>query len=338
MVRFVAIVSAVTSLGSLLLASEPTIDSIDYSSPKSYLEIPTTLGKVEGITKQAAQLKGVNDRATIRRTLEWMESHLKYDPQKAYAWRNYDDAVRESCYASCADQAIVCGVLLKAAGIPTVWVKTMDTAWIWEFKNSREPDTWSGHVFLEVYLDGQWRLLDPGAKLVYENYWPKNRILPGNRFAYHKGDDPKEMVLSLQWEEWKQQTRKYFTKLDPSLLPIDTASARSLIPQAYLIGNSPYYQTLTEMAKSKGWITKLSFNTDYKKNLPLAKGHILLIETHKGVPIVPLDVLHSVFPKASKGLSTAGGVTVVDETTIVFVDFSNLLKPVDEPDVPAKTE
>ena len=330
MVRFIAIVCAVFMVGNLLSASEPTFDSINYSTPKSYLEIPTSLGNIDAILKQADQLKGRNDRATIRKVLEWMEGNLKCDPQKAYKWRNYDDVISESCYASCADQAIVCGVLLKGAGIPTVWVKTMDTSWIWEFKKGREPGTWSGHVFLEVYVDGRWALLDPGAKLLYENYWPKNRILPGNRFAYHKGVDPKEMVLSLQWEDWKDQTRQYFTKLDASLLPIDTASARSLVPQAFFVGNSPYYQTLTQMATSKGLIPRASFNCQYETHLPQAKGHTLLIETHDGVPIVPLDELEKVFPNASMGLDEQDGVVIDGETTIVFVDFSKLLKKLED--------
>jgi len=330
MVRYGLFVSVVFTVGTLLSASEPVFDSIDYSMPKSYLEIPTTLGDIRNIAKQADQLKGRNDRATVRKVLEWMEGNLRCDPNKAYEWRNYDDVIREGCYASCADQAIVCGVLLKGAGIPTVWVKTMDASWIWEFKKGREPDTWSGHVFLEVYVDGNWALLDPGAKLLYENYWPKNRILPGNRFAYHKGADPKEMILSLQWEEWKSQTRIYFAKLDPSELPIDLASARSLVPQAFFVGNAPYYQTLIQMAKSMGWVPRSSFNCDYETQLPKAKGHILLIETHNGVPIVPLDVLQKVFPNASRGLREADGVVVVDDTRIVFVDFSKLLKDVDD--------
>ena len=129
-------------------------------------------------------------------------------------WRNYDDVVCESCYGGCADQAIVCGVLLKSAGIPAVWVKTMDLDWIWDFKKKRKFKSWSGHVFLEVYLDDQWVLLDPGAAKTYENYSPKSRILPGNRLAYHKGNDPQAMVMSLQWEQWKDQTASYFDGLD----------------------------------------------------------------------------------------------------------------------------
>jgi hypothetical protein len=185
-------------------------------------------------------------------------------------------------------------------------------------------------VFLEVYLDEQWVLLDPGARLIYTDYSPDARILPGNRFAYHKGNDPRRMIMSLQWEDWKEQTRSYFQQLDSSLLPVDTKSAVSVVPQVYIVGNDPYYKVLTEMARGKAWSVQRSFNTDYDALLPLAKGHTLLIETHRGVPIVSLEVLNKFYPGASKGLQSAHGVIEIDETTIMFVDFAKTLDVLDD--------
>lgn len=206
------------SLCSSLLADEPAFDSIDYASPTKYLVIADNLGDHDAIAKQAAELKAVEDRRTLANILDWMKTHLTYDADRAYQWRNFDTVVSERCYGGCADQAIVCGVLLQSAGIPTVWVKTMDVDWIWDFKKKRSFNSWSGHVFLEIYLDGKWVLLDPGASRIYVDYSPQSRILPGNRFAYHKGNDPKRMVMSLQWEEWKRQSTSFFEDLDESLL------------------------------------------------------------------------------------------------------------------------
>ena len=177
---------------------------------------------------QASRLKADADLDTIRNVLSWMDRTLRYDSRKAYAWRNYDDVIREKAYGGCADQGIVCGVLLKAAGIPAVWVKTMDVNWIWDFKKGRPFHSWSGHVFVEVWVDQKWMLLNPGGKLLYQEYNPRARILPGNRFAYDKGNDPKAMVMSLQWEEWKRQTAAYFRDLDESLLPVDPADCYAM--------------------------------------------------------------------------------------------------------------
>ena len=322
MLRFVLLLTFCSSVQ----AEQPAFDSIDYASPAKYLAIPESLGDREAIAKQASALKSTKDRRTVSNVLHWMATQLKYEADQAYHWRNYDTVVAERCYGGCADQAIVCGVLLKSAGIPTIWVKTMDVPWIWSFKRKRPFQSWSGHVFLEVYLDGQWVLLDPGAAKVYLDYSTKSRILPGNRFAYHKGNDPKTMIMSLQWEAWKEQTTAFFTALDESLLPVDPLNATVLKPRCFVIANPPYYQFLGEIARQNGLGSGPSFNTGYDKYLPMAKGHTILIETNAGIPIVDMDILERYFPSASNGIET--GKIVVGDTTLVFVDFASALSNV----------
>lgn len=73
------------------------------------------MGDHAAIQRQAAKLKADSDLETIRNILNWMKRNLKYDSQKAYAWRNYDDVIREKAYGGCADQGLVCGVLMKEA-------------------------------------------------------------------------------------------------------------------------------------------------------------------------------------------------------------------------------
>jgi len=313
----------------LLMASTPTIDGIDYSQPKKYLEIAPSLGSIDAIREQGTALKGNNDQKTVQNIVEWVNRQLRYDGDKAYTWRNFDDVKRDKCYGGCADQGIVCGVLLKAAGIPALWVKTMDVDWIWDFKRDRPFKSWSGHVFLEIHIDGEWVLLDPGSQQIYRGYSTKSRMLPGNRFAYHKGNDPKEMIMSLQWDEWREQTTSYFKTLDESLLPVDSKNASYLRPQAFVIGNNPAYKVLTLMAQQQGWEVPKSFNTEYSRFLPMAKGQILLIETQHQTPTVPLSELERVFPGASAGLTKPNGFIEVDGTAIMFVEITNPLDAID---------
>ena len=313
---------------STLCASEPSVDCVEYSTPARYLEIEDSLGTRARILSYALKLQGDSDLATVRNVLNWMDRNLEYQADRAYSWRSFEDVIEEKTYGGCADQGIVCGVLLKGAGIPTIWVKTMDVSWIWDFKKGREFKSWSGHVFLEVYVDGRWMLLDPGAKVIYRDYSTKARILPGNRFAYHKGNDPKKMIMSLQWEEWKEQTMTYFRTVDESLLPVDSADGTLIVPQAFVIGNSHYYQVISHMAAEHGLAVAKSFNTNYEEYLPQAYGSFLLVETHNGVPIVSLDVLEKHFPTVSKGLQHPDGIVRVGETTIVFLDFSKPLRKV----------
>ena len=95
--------------------------------------------------------------------------------------------------------------------------------------------------------------------------------------------------------------------------------------QAFVVGNSPYYLALTDMAQRQGMTVTQSFNTEYDTWLPRAKGHQLIVETHGGVPIVPLAVLDKFFPGASAGLKGPAKPLNIANTKIVFVDFSQLL-------------
>ena len=313
-------------------AHEPSVTAIDYTHPAQYLAWPDTLGDRQAILAQSAQLKGRSDLETLRNVLNWMGKNLQCDSHKAYAWHNYDAVTREKAYGGCADQGLVCGVLLKAAGIPAIWVKTMDVDWIWAFKKNRSWTSWSGHVFLEVWVDQKWMLLNPGAKTVYPDYDTKARILPGNRFAYDKGNDPKDMILSLQWEDWKKQTETYFRALDESLLPVDTAGGMDLNPTAYVAGNSPYYQAMSQMAAEAGLTVKISFNSDYDKYLPQARGHVLMVETHQGVPIIPQVTLEKYFPGCLKALPNSDGYVKIEDTKIIFTDFSKPLQVLEKRD------
>lgn len=327
--HMICLLSQISPIFVLLIASTPTIDGIDYSQPKKYLEIAPSLGSIDAIREQGVALRGGNDQKTVRNVVEWVNNQLKYDGEKAYSWRNFDDVNRDKCYGGCADQGIACGVLLKAAGIPALWVKTMDVDWIWDFKRNRPFNAWSGHVFLEIYIDGEWVLLDPGSQQIYRGYSTKSRILPGNRFAYHKGNDPKEMIMSLQWDEWKEQTTSYFKALDESLLPVDSKSSVGVVPQVFIAGNDPGYKVLTSMAQEKGWAVRNSFNNDFARFFAMAKGQILLIETHRQVPIVPLEEMERAFPGVSTGLANPNGLIEIGGTTIMFVELARALDSID---------
>ena len=324
-VAFSVVVLIVLQRG--LLAEEPVFDAINYSSPESCLVVAESLGDRDAIKKRASALRAESDSKTLSNVLNWMQT-LRYDANLAYSWRNFDSVANDRCYGGCADYAVACGALLQSAGIPTVWVKTMDVDWIREFKKNGPPKVWSGHVFLEVNLDGKWVLLDPGAAKIYGNYSTKSRILPGNRFAYHKGCDPKNMVMSLQWEPWKKQTERYFEAFDLGLLPVDESSAVSVRQRVHMIANDPWYQIFGDLIRRSGKTEGRSFNMDYDRLIPLSKGNTILVQTIDGKPIIDVATLRKHFPSVPP-TETLTGKIVEQGTTLVFVDVSEFQKLLD---------
>lgn len=85
---------------------------------------------------------------------------------------------------------------------------------------------WQGYVYLEVFLEDHWSLLDAVQRLLYEEYDPTQRLLPGvgvhglsvERYAYDKGGDPHVLVLSLDWDRWHRETETFFGNFDLQLL------------------------------------------------------------------------------------------------------------------------
>lgn len=311
------LVLALLAANSLIANLNP--EPIDYGTPKKYLTIEPSLGVLNAIKRLARKLKAETAAATIQNISRWMNT-LICDDDFAYEWRNFDTVLEQKSYASCADYAITAGVLLKAADIPTIWVKSMDVEWIWDFKTGRKFSSWSGHVFLEIYIEDTWVLFDPTTQKIYKNYKPSMHILPGNRLAYHKGNDPKNMIMSLQWDEWKKQTIEYFELLDIGLLPVDQKAVEITSKQAYVLANSPGYIKIGEYVEKFGYRVTQSFNTDLDSYMPLAKGNFLFIETRNGKPIIEIKEVERFFPGASQGLKTLNSPILLGGTTIVFID------------------
>ena len=222
--RIALVAFLVCTMISTALAEEappaPSFDRVRYDRPDHSLELNPSLGSAERIRAAAAPLKRTTPEKTLAAIHKWVNAELKYDANAAYVYRDFDQACDAKLYGGCADYAVVFTALSRACGIPTVFVKTMDADWIREFRAGGKPSSWRGHVFLEVFVDGKWKLLEPGEPRIYEDYDPKTRrLLPGERWAYDKGADPKEIVLSLDWERWKIQTAAHFKDFDLAQLP-----------------------------------------------------------------------------------------------------------------------
>jgi hypothetical protein len=286
---FLAAPFLATLAGSIAIADgeipTPSVDRIDYSHPENYTDISPAFGDVAEIRKFGESVRSGTPRRSIAAILKWMGKNLRYDPNVPYKVRNFDAIVKSKVYGGCAEHSVVFAALAKACGIPTVTVKTMDADWIRRFRTTGETDHWSGHVFLEVFFDGRWHLLNATQMQLTDNYDHTARIFPGNRYAYDKGPDPFKLPLSADWERWKIQTRAYFGNFDLSKLPVAEGDEVD-DDGVYIAANAPTCQILANRAVQQGYQPRMTFNTQYEFYLAKAKGKIL-IETCVGRQICP---------------------------------------------------
>lgn len=270
--------------------SVPAFDRINYDRPDDYLVLNPSLGNADRIREAAGPLKRGTPEKTLRAIHKWVNKRLKYDPKAAYVYRNFDQACDASLYGGCADYAVVFTALARANGIPTVFVKTMDADWIREFRAAGKCNSWRGHVFLEVFIDGKWRLLEPGGLTLYDDYDPRQRrLLPGDRWAYDKGADPREIILSPDWERWKIQTAAHFKDFDLKQLPPGVGDrGRDLTDRVYVAADSPVWQMLTKHLGEAGHKVR-SFNGNFDVELAAAKGKYLVITCIGQRLVLPTD-------------------------------------------------
>ena len=318
----------------------PRFDRIDYAQPGDCLTLDPRAGDERAIRSIAAGLKKETQEETLGAIDRWVARTLEWDPETPDGWRTVERMVEDGTYGGCADHAVVYGTLLRACGIPTVWVKTMDLSWIERFRSGAfdaSRDTWSGHVLLEVHLGGAWRLLDAQGRTLYMRYDPQARLFPDGRFAYDKGGAPWDLVLSIRWEEWKKQTSAYFSEADPSqFIAADERTAprfgdpRPVGKAVYIAGHSPRYRWAEAAARALGARGGATFNTDFDRFLAAARGQILVVTCSRGEPVLPASLCSAWLPEGwekavrSPDTENPGWMerTLADGTRVVFVTAS----------------
>lgn len=276
----------------------PDVERVDHADPAKYLALPESIGKRTTLEALAREIDGEGARAKLTAIGAWITTRLRYDEQAAYRWRDVDAMLADGTYGGCADHALLFGALARACGIPTVWVKTMDVEWIRAFRSDGdESRTWSGHVFLEVHLDGRWALLDATHGVLYDEYDVGQRLLPGDRLAYDKGGDPYELLLSTRWDPWKEQTRRFFRTFDLARLPVGRGSRLASTQAIRVAANNPEYDWIAARCAALGRTDVGGGNGDFDAWLPAARAGVLVVACRSG---------QVVLPEAHRGLLPAG--------------------------------
>lgn len=126
------------------------------------------------IVKVATQVRSESDLKTARKAFDWVRGNLKYagfvadDLGALYAVRNKK--------GDCTEYMYLYGAILRANKIPTKLV----SGFIVDSNKLLEAADY--HNWVEVYLDGQWRVVDPQKEkfMENENTYVAMRILQNN--------------------------------------------------------------------------------------------------------------------------------------------------------------
>ena len=104
--------------------------------------------------------------------------------------------------SGCSDIGLAISPILRYKGVPTVYVESGKIEWINNVINNKNIEQMSGHIFLEIFLNGKWYLYDPTFHYIYDNYDNTNPSLPRGYYVFLKGLNCHEFgICSVQDEK-----------------------------------------------------------------------------------------------------------------------------------------
>ncbi len=89
-----------------------------------------------------------------------------------------DQLLEERRLSGCNDHGLVFAAVARHLGYPAIMVITNSIAWIDQYQEG-EVEGFVGHVFVEIYMNGKWVLIDStNGWYVEEGYDPTNPVIP----------------------------------------------------------------------------------------------------------------------------------------------------------------
>jgi hypothetical protein len=187
-----------------------TAFGIDYDNPDKYLAQgeQSKISDTGTIEKLYCEKKDINHLSSI---YNWLTS--KFSSFSAGGGHiglvTVDQLLKERKLGGCHDHALVYAAVARQLGYPSVMLETASIPWIKQFQeDSEKAEVHKGHVFVEVYLDNNWILIDPTSGwYVKDNYDPAEPVIPLDKsgseqkkeiygyYAYLKGLDSWDMNI-----------------------------------------------------------------------------------------------------------------------------------------------
>jgi hypothetical protein len=169
-----------------------------------------TAGDASIVRREAEDFRRETPEETLRaidqRLRRLQDGDLRYtSPDRGP--RTTRDMLERNVVWGCSARAQVACHLARACGICAILAKSLDESWL-KYENKGDGLA-NGHVYVEVLLNGQTRLWNPGSGVV-NGYVPTEPVIEeGRRRIYDKGG-PDEVVLSHHGPQWEEETKRLF--------------------------------------------------------------------------------------------------------------------------------
>jgi len=149
------------------------------------------------ISAVASQITGLNRRERLYGAIDYIHENFTYDnwySDKAFTLRA-DELFKSGILGGCSDYALVAVTLFRALEIPARVVLTANADWMRAHRKNKLL-IFTGHVFVEAYLEDRWCLVDPTYRAVFLNYDPESPNYPRKERFCLRGRDYWELGIT----------------------------------------------------------------------------------------------------------------------------------------------
>lgn len=174
--------------------------SIDYANPSLHLLSGTqsTLTPENSAVVDSQIPVPSRDVAGVASIFAWMRRNFVVASAGGATVGKTDvnDLLRDHTLRGCHDWGLLLSTVLRHFGFPAVMVDAAGIDWAEKYRTG-QVTSFVGHVFVEVYLDGRWIVMDSTAGTYAANYDYQEPVLPFTQsgdsrghYVLYKGVDP----------------------------------------------------------------------------------------------------------------------------------------------------
>lgn len=159
----------------------------EYDNLELFLQTGTQTKAYDIVKERSREIndnKDISTLAEIFREVTNISNVKSEDPDRFYDNVEY---IYERGLTGCTDYGLVFAALAREKGIPTVFVQAAKADWVYDAQQNNGRHIYvRGHIFVEVYINGYWYLVDSTAGKAFISYDRNNFNLPNGYIAFAK--------------------------------------------------------------------------------------------------------------------------------------------------------
>jgi hypothetical protein len=172
------------------------VKNVDHSDPSVFARpTPQTQLSQETIEELNLLFPGDNTLEKIGKVHNWVKGNFeKYrGGGRMVAKQSAEQLFEGKKLSGCNDWGLLQTAILRSLKYPVVFMNAVSIQWAKEYRKNTSGD-FTGHTFLEIYVNKRWILMDSTSGQYIEDYDFNDPVLPihkkrGGFFVYQKGLD-----------------------------------------------------------------------------------------------------------------------------------------------------